>query len=44
MAKIGKKKPYEAHEVVYQRMRKEGILVWGPKGKRCLKQHQQNLM
>jgi len=26
------KKPYEGHEVVYQRMRKEGLLVWGQKG------------
>jgi 2-polyprenyl-3-methyl-5-hydroxy-6-metoxy-1,4-benzoquinol methylase len=26
------KSPYEAHETVYQRMRKNGILVWGQKG------------
>jgi 2-polyprenyl-3-methyl-5-hydroxy-6-metoxy-1,4-benzoquinol methylase len=26
------KKPYEGHEIVYRRMRKEGILVWGQKG------------
>jgi 2-polyprenyl-3-methyl-5-hydroxy-6-metoxy-1,4-benzoquinol methylase len=25
------KKPYEGHEVVYQQMRKEGILTWGQK-------------
>lgn len=32
MTKLGKKKPYEGHEVVYQQMRKKGILVWGQKG------------
>ena len=32
MAKLGKKKPYEGHEVIYQRMKKKGILVWGQKG------------
>lgn len=26
------KKPYQGHEIAYQRMRKEGILVWGQKG------------
>ena len=26
------KKPYEGHEIAYQRMRKKGILVWGQKG------------
>jgi SAM-dependent methyltransferase len=26
------KKAYESHEVVYQRMRKQGILTWGQKG------------
>lgn len=26
------KKPYEGHELAYQRMKKEGILVWGQKG------------
>jgi SAM-dependent methyltransferase len=26
------KKAYESHEVVYQRMRKKGILTWGQKG------------
>ena len=26
------KKSYEGHEVVYQRMKKKGILVWGQKG------------
>ncbi len=28
------KKPYEEHEIAYQRMRKEGVLVWGQKGSR----------
>jgi SAM-dependent methyltransferase len=32
MAKIGKKKPYEAHERVYQSIKKKGFLVWGQKG------------
>ena len=32
MTKLIKKKPYEGHEVVYQRMKKKGILVWGQKG------------
>lgn len=32
MTKLGKKKPYEGHEVVYRRMKKKGILVWGQKG------------
>ena len=27
------KKPYQGHEITYQWMRKEGILVWGQKGK-----------
>lgn len=40
MKKLGKKKPYEGHEIVYQRMKKKGILVWGQKesgstGKSC---------
>ena len=26
------KKPYEGHEIAYQRMRKEGVLVWRQKG------------
>lgn len=26
------KKPYEGHEIVYRRMKKQGILVWGQKG------------
>jgi len=26
------KKPYEGHEIAYQRMKREGILVWGQKG------------
>ena len=33
MVRQSKKKPYEGHEVVYQRMKKKGILVWGQKGK-----------
>ncbi|MFA5554526.1 MAG: class I SAM-dependent methyltransferase [Phycisphaerae bacterium] len=28
-----KKKSYEAHEVIYKRMRKEGILTWGQKSR-----------
>ncbi len=32
MKKTKIKKPYEGHEIVYRRMRKEGILVWGQKG------------
>ncbi len=28
------KKPYEGHEIVYQWMRKKGLLVWGQKGSR----------
>ncbi|MBC8481813.1 MAG: class I SAM-dependent methyltransferase [Planctomycetes bacterium] len=26
------KKPYDAHEIIYQRMKKKGISVWGQKG------------
>jgi SAM-dependent methyltransferase len=26
------KKPYESHEIIYQTMKKKGILVWGHKG------------
>jgi len=29
--KINKKKPYEGHEVVYQRLRKDGFLFWDQK-------------
>ncbi len=32
MTKSDKKKSYEEHEVVYQQMKKRGILVWGQKG------------
>ena len=32
MSQYAKKKTYEAHEIAYQRMRKEGTLVWGLKG------------
>jgi len=32
MLQFGKKKSYEGHEIAYQRMRKEGVLVWGQKG------------
>jgi len=33
MKKTKIKKPYEGHEIAYRRMRKEGILVWGQKGR-----------
>lgn|GEM_PF-976199 len=29
--KIGKKKPYEGHEIAYQRLRKDGFLFWDQK-------------
>ena len=32
MTKLSKKKPYEGHEIVYQTMKKKGLLVWGQKG------------
>lgn len=34
MARNVKKKPYEGHELVYQWMKKKGLLVWGQKGSR----------
>lgn len=32
MTKLYKKRPYEGHEIIYQTMKKNGILVWGQKG------------
>jgi SAM-dependent methyltransferase len=29
MTRLSKKKPYEGHEIAYQRMKKEGIKIWG---------------